>query len=581
MNDTLIDIPGYTVHGRLGKGGMAEVYLATQQSLQRKVAVKVLLSADDEEFNTRFIQEGHIVASLHTPSVITIYDINRLADGRYYLAMEFVPGGDLAQHKGEIFAPARALEIVRQIATGLSVVHEKGLIHRDIKPANILFRSDGTAVITDFGIAKDTQIDSELTHFGVAVGSPAYSSPEQTQCLRLDARSDIYSLGVIFLEMLTGSNPYRGANFTQTVMNHVQMGVPTLPEYLAVFQGVLNRMLAKDPNKRFADCRALLKALEGIDLGDPDATQVRPAHKVAVQATVAPPAATSRVSAGKAAVAPRRSMMPLLLVLTLLVAVGTGVAGWLYWQQQSQIKALLAQAEQRLAEGQLVAPEQDNADHYFHQVLLLDDDNRAALEGLQRVLQARVASFVVLGDQRLSEGKLLEPADDNADYYYRQALALDATAAAALDGLERLLEARIAGYLAQAQKSIADKRLLTPEDDSAVFYYRQILALQADNAEALAGLQQVAELYRDLAKDAYARFNFPQALSMIERGLEVQPEHAELLQMQREHQRLQASARAAKAQRQQQQAQQSRAEPEPPKEEPNTLKRVWNNLFGQ
>lgn len=100
MNDTLIDIPGYTVHGRLGKGGMAEVYLATQQSLQRKVAVKVLLSADDEEFNTRFIQEGHIVASLHTPSVITIYDINRLADGRYYLAMEFVPGGDLTQHKG-------------------------------------------------------------------------------------------------------------------------------------------------------------------------------------------------------------------------------------------------------------------------------------------------------------------------------------------------------------------------------------------------------------------------------------------------------------------------------------------------
>lgn len=580
MNDTLIDIPGYTVHGRLGKGGMAEVYLATQQSLQRKVAVKVLLSADDEEFNTRFIQEGHIVASLHTPSVITIYDINCLADGRYYLAMEFVPGGDLAQHKGEIFAPARALEIVKQIATGLSVVHEKGLIHRDIKPANILFRSDGTAVITDFGIAKDTQIDSELTHFGVAVGSPAYSSPEQTQCLRLDARSDIYSLGVIFLEMLTGSNPYRGANFTQTVMNHVQMGVPTLPEYLAVFQGVLNRMLAKDPNKRFADCRALLKALEGIDLGDPDATQVRPAHKVAGKAASVPPVEAAS-SSGAPSASPRRSMMPLLLVLTLLVAVGTGVAGWLYWQQQSQINALLAQAEQRLAEGQLVAPEQDSADHYFQQVLLIDDDNRAALEGLQRVLQARVASLVVLGDQRLSEGKLLEPVDDNADYYYRQALALDATAAGALSGLQRLLEARIAGYLSRAEQSIADKRLLTPEDDSAVFYYRQILALQADNAAASAGLLRVAELYRDLAKDAYARFNFPLALSMIERGLEVQPEHAELLQMQREHQRLQASARAARTQRQQEQAQQSKAEPEASKEEPNTLKRVWNNLFGQ
>ncbi len=160
-------------------------------------------------------------------------------------------------------------------------------------------------------------------------------------------------------------------------------------------------------------------------------------------------------------------------------------------------------------------------------------------------------------------------------------MALDAKAAGALSGLQRLLEARIAGYLTRAEQSIADKRLLTPEDDSAVFYYRQILALQADNAAASAGLLRVAELYRDLAKDAYARFNFPLALSMIERGLEVQPEHAELLQMQREHQRLQASARAARTQRQQEQAQQSKAEPEASKEEPNTLKRVWNNLFGQ
>ena len=154
MTEQLLEIPGYQVHGRLGKGGMAEVYLATQQSLHRKVAIKVLLSSDDQAYSQRFIKEGHIVASLHHPSIITIYDIDQLADGRHYLAMEFVAGGDLAQHKGEVFEVQHALRIVRQVASGLAVVHDKGLVHRDIKPANILFRDDGTAVITDAPIIE-------------------------------------------------------------------------------------------------------------------------------------------------------------------------------------------------------------------------------------------------------------------------------------------------------------------------------------------------------------------------------------------------------------------------------------------
>lgn len=569
MSDSLLEIPGYRVHGQLGKGGMAEVYLATQESLHRKVAIKVLLRAEDEAFSQRFVREAHIVASLNHPAIITIYDIDRLADGRYYLAMEFFPGGDLARHKGERFAPERALEIIRQIASGLAVVHDKGLVHRDVKPANILFRDDGTAVLTDFGVAKDLDLDSELTQFGIAVGSPAYSSPEQAQCQPLDARSDIYSLGVILLEMLTGSNPYRGGNYTQTVMNHVQLPMPALPEALAAFQRVLARMLAKSADERFSDCRALLVALDEIELSDLDETQIRLAVKPA-QAVVEPAAP----AAAPPRRAPRRSAMPLLAGLALLVLIGTLTSGWFYLQERAKIDGLLAQAEQRFAAGHLIEPAEDSAEHFFREALRLDDDNDAALLGLERIKAMRIAGFISLGEQRLAEGLLLLPDQDSADHYYRQALALDAADAGALAGLQKVLDARIAQALDKAEQSIADKRLLLPEEDSAVYYYRQILGWAPGHEQATAGLQRVATLYRDMANGAYRRSDFPGALAMIQRGLEVQPDDPELLKMRDEHQQLLSAARATRARSEAARATEAR-------QEGNPIKRAWNNLFGE
>lgn len=632
---TLLEIPGYRVHGQLGKGGMAEVFLATQESLSRKVAIKVLRSAEDEAFSKRFIQEAHIVASLNHPSIITIYDIGRLADGRYYLAMEFLPGGDLARHKGEVFAPERALKIVREIASGLAVVHDRGLVHRDVKPANVLFRGDGTAVLTDFGVAKELDIDSELTQFGIAVGSPAYSSPEQAQCQPLDARSDIYSLGVILLEMLTGSNPFRGGNYTQTVVNHVQMALPELPERLAAFHGLLGRMLAKKPDARFPDCRALLSALDDMEQSDLEQTQLRTALPQSRPAVAETPVRRKR-----------RSAMPLLMVLTVLVLIGTLTSATLYIKHRQQIEALLVEAELRFAAGQLAEPEQDSAEHYFNQVLLLEQSNDAALVGLQRVRaarievllneaeqrfasgqlkepeqdsaeyffsqvlridpgnstalgglqrvrEARIGALLVLAEQRLGEGLLTEPARDSADYYYRQALAIDGQHTAVLAGLQRLLEARIARFLRLAEQSIADKRLLLPEEDSAVYYYRQILGWSPDNAEALAGIGRVAQLYRDMAAAAYRRGDFPAALAMIQRGLEVEPQNVVLQRMRGEHRKLLSEAREARDRarvavtadadpepadaRENKRTDESRSE----RESGNPIMRAWNKLFGQ
>ncbi|MDH1261872.1 serine/threonine-protein kinase [Pseudomonas sp. GD03944] len=497
MTERLIEIPGYRIHGRLGKGGMAEVYLATQESLHRKVAVKVLLSADDEAFSQRFIKEGHIVASLHHPSIITIHDIDRLADGRYYLAMEFVPGGDLAQHKGEVFEPQQALRVVQQVASGLAVVHGKGLVHRDIKPANILFRDDGTAVITDFGVAKEVSLDQDLTQFGIAVGSPAYSSPEQAQCQPLDARSDIYSLGVILLEMLTGTNPFRGENYTQTVMNHVQMDIPDLPAHLGDYQWLLDRMLAKEPDERFADCTILLASLDELREQDVDSTRIAPAVRI------------------KAAQPPRRTGRPLLwAVLAVLLVLGAG--GGYYGYQQ-----------------------------------------------------VRINDYLALGEQRLGEGQLLEPARDNADYYFRQVLALDADNAQAVDGLNRILQARITDYLALAEQRIAEERLLLPEDDSATFYFRQVLAWEPDNLLALAGLDRVAQRFVELSEQAYGRREHALALEYIKHGLEVAPANEALLARLDDHGR---RVRLAQAPRTPAGKPRSGAEPSP-------IKRLWDNIF--
>ncbi|MGQ7960486.1 protein kinase domain-containing protein [Pseudomonas sp. SP16.1] len=520
MDERFPEIPGYSVHGRLGQGGMAEVYLATQESLHRKVAVKVLLDARDEAFSKRFIREGHIVASLHHPAIITIYDIDRLADGRYYLAMEYVGGGDLARHQGEVVAVPRALAIVRQVAAGLAVVHEQGLIHRDIKPANILFRHDGSVVITDFGIAKALEVDSELTGLGVAIGSPAYSSPEQTQCLPLDIRSDIYSLGVVLLEMLLGRNPFRGSSYTQTVMNHVQMPPPSLPAHLARYAPLLERMLAKEPSRRFADCRALLQALDELETSEPLAA---PPVADLDKTRVAVPRDRLTVAAPRG---PRRGWHLLAWALCGLLLIGVAGVTGLYLYQRSQIAELLAQGEERLAEGKLVEPAEDNAEHFFSLALQLDEASEDARQGLQRVFDARLAGYLQLAEQRFARERLLEPADD-----------------------------------------------------SAVFFYRRMLELDPGNPRALDGLNRVALFYAKLSQEAAARRDHDLARAYIKHGLEARPDSPELLALRQAQGRRTARATPAPIAPEPPATVEPAAEPPEAPQQTSALRRLWRSLF--
>ena len=215
-----LKVPGYRVDKLLGKGGMATVYLATQMSLGRSVALKVLNDPETPQFFERFFNEGRCVARLRHDNLVTIYDIGQ-GEGFYYIAMEHLPGGDLKSRMAQGMKSSQSLKIIARLASCLGYVHSQGLVHRDIKPSNVLFRGDGTPVLTDFGIAKLIQADNDLTLTGTVLGSPHYLSPEQAEGnSKVDGRSDLYSLGVILFEMLAGrhtAGPHPESDSTATV----------------------------------------------------------------------------------------------------------------------------------------------------------------------------------------------------------------------------------------------------------------------------------------------------------------------------------------------------------------------------
>jgi serine/threonine protein kinase len=260
-----MEIQGYTIKREIGKGGMATVYLATQESLHRDVVLKIMddVKMDNSDMGERFLAEGRIIASLKHPNIITIFDIG-IANEQLYISMEYVQGGDLKQRLKLPVSPDETLDYLSKVTDALGEAHKHGIVHRDVKPANILFSDNDTPILTDFGIAKEVDTEHDLTSTGIFLGSPNYVSPEQADGQKIDGRADIYSLGCIFYEMLTGSKPYVSNSLIEIVIQHKQGPVPDLPEELSEFQPLLNRMMAKKRDERFADAGDLITAIESL-----------------------------------------------------------------------------------------------------------------------------------------------------------------------------------------------------------------------------------------------------------------------------------------------------------------------------
>jgi len=245
-------VPGYTVIHIIGQGGQAQVFLAEREHDGLRVALKILNRAlrNDPVFLERFVREYKLVASLNSNYVARIYDQGFTGDFPY-IAMEFLPSGTLAARIREGLTARAALRIASQIAQALDAIHSHGIVHRDLKPANILFRADGRPVIVDFGLARDMRMNSTLTGVGQFLATPRYMSPEQCLGRPVDARSDLYSLGAVLYEMMTGNKIYDHAHSADVIALHVHAPVPQLTDMLSVHQPLLDRLLAKKPDERF------------------------------------------------------------------------------------------------------------------------------------------------------------------------------------------------------------------------------------------------------------------------------------------------------------------------------------------
>lgn len=254
-------IPGYTIHATIGESEKAAVYVATSATRSENVALKVSKTLRDEAAGRQFLEREYTaILAIRHPSVVQIHDYGVHA-GYEYLVMEYLPRGDLKARMQQGVTEQEALRFVSQIAAALEVVHNAGLLHRDLKPPNVMLRENGDVALIDFGLARALDGSTPSTRTGVLRGSPYYMSPEQALGEVLDARSDFYSLGIMYYEMLTGKKPYTGGSAMDVLQQHVNAPPPMLPKALAHHEPVLLKLMAKSREDRFATAGEILAAL--------------------------------------------------------------------------------------------------------------------------------------------------------------------------------------------------------------------------------------------------------------------------------------------------------------------------------
>src|SRR6185312_14120552 len=366
----------------------------------RPVAVKILQAPTDEAI-TRFEQEARTIARLQHPHIIAIYEVGRTSDGQLYYTMPYLPNGDLTKLDLRE-SPARIAGVIRALAGALGHAHQHGIVHRDVKPENVLFDQHRRALLTDFGIARASD-NLRVTRQGATMGSSGYMSPEQARGLDIDGRSDLYSLGVVAYELLTGDLPFHGTDALSTAIAHIEQPVPRLPPLKRAWQPFLDKALAKAPQDRFQNAQEMIDALDVVS-GRRKNVAAKPA--AGMVGRLRPHLDASNLL---------RQGIPLLGVIVLVILAA------MFWRGHSAPRPHLpASPESRI----VAAPQVEHAPAPARSAAVLNPVSSSsapvsaasavAAENSVAVTAARITVLLAHGNALFAQNKLISPRNDNA-----------------------------------------------------------------------------------------------------------------------------------------------------------------------
>ncbi len=575
MTNADIRIPGYRILREIGRGGIATVYLAVQESLEREVALKVMspVLVAEPNFTERFIAEGRTIAQLNHPGIVTIYDV--AAENFYtYIAMEYLPGGSLRERLQQKMSEKVVLGIIYQMADALACAHDSGIVHRDVKPENIMFRANGSPVLTDFGIAKTVGSDARLTQSGIIVGTPRYISPEQADGRGTDPRSDLYALGVILYEMLAGKPPFgKGKDDSISLLySHVHDPIPDLPEKHRHLQYLVDATMAKDPNKRVSDCHRLADMIRVIR---------REVRRSGTSVLVDEPAAIAEDSKGSVSAIVSKSLkkksgtswrlfvgglggLSAILLLAAILADGTS---WFSTEEDATTTSDASRdVELPLPRPLLVTPQSPQTETTPDtETSAMAETSLGAVEGgspddpdtPQRestTVAAGASPEAAPGAQTADtsggdatrDSEARGPVEVKTPTPATEIAAADRKSAKSTQPRQRRLA--LQSMLRLAEKQVQLGQLDAPEGDNALDTYRRILSNDKKNARAKAGLKEIADYFLDRSRESAEAKDYQRAQAFVARGLEAVPEHENLRGFQTEMKlRLEAEQEFAKA----------------------------------
>ena len=526
----MIDLPGYRIQRSLGEGGSAHIYLGLQHAFGRPVAIKMLRPAAvrDASFRERFLREAEIAKDLDHPNIVRVIDAGWHGDTPY-LVMEYMRGGDLHRNLAAGLHMQNVVMVVKEIAAALDYAHGKGVVHQDVKPENILFNEQGTALLSDFGIATLVSERAASAPSDRVAGTRPYMSPEQLDGCAVDGRSDLFSLGVVFYRMLTGRLPYDDGDGSAPT---TYLREPLLPLHLSAFQSVLRKLLATSPAERHQSGAELSAALDRVRIAGliPDAVVKTDAVATAEIETAVASLGRQGDRQAAAGSARGRRVLPLSVLAGLLVA-AVGAGTWYVAARPGGVARILAQA------GLVEHPDAVRA-WQDAQALAADPNQRLAVvvAAYRRVLGYEaghpgaaaavaaaaersaqdVSAALDAGDSGLAEAKLTElaevfPADPGLTALFDRLTDLR-HAQRLLTDTERLL----------ASSGLDDVRAV----EAAIVTYKEVLRLMPDNAVALQALNEIAVRYGALAeRDARAQ-NVAAALANFDRAFAANPQFA-------------------------------------------------------